>query len=768
MKSSRFTYFKRLFLFCMLIGFIPVIALGYFSYAKSSQLLLDKAYRGDREFVEQTQLRIEQKLKMVDNAQVQLINSSLVIDAMEQELGREDYQSYDKLMQSLYRLQLYEYGLTDVYLVNFEKNWILSSGGKEPLRDSGLNAVFMEYADRGKPFFWSLLRSPLVNEAAPRLWNMASVKTIPINTVHPLGLLVAVLPSQEIGKMIPKDSESGDMFVLDDRYRIIAARNSEWIGQDLSGEPNMAAIRQAEAEAGQFQSDDDKYGITFRKSAYNGWTYISKTNISDITKESKAIGWVTLTICLIVLLLVLAASLVGTRRLYSPIRKLYELVPAPDMRGSSAKRDELYWIEKNVHTLMGKESRMREQAQNFFAHRLLQGATRAQEIAARLESGELSDWKRMRVLCIRIDTLEGTNYTERDRDLLMFAINNMAGEIVPRKIRLNPIVLGDFQATILGDHHEPAEDLKHEAREWAEQIQRSVDEYLHLKISAGISSPFPKWTDAPRGFEEAKEALSYSVRLGRQSVLFLEDIHLEVVDSPVTYPQQIVQELFDHIKLLEEERCFELLEEFLAFITRKAISQQEFQMLLIRLLADLMRFAQEQGGNLYDMVPQDNKSVAGEILALKSAREIASWLQSTIVRPLMIFIDQRREMVHTKISDQMLAIIHQEYDGPLTLESCAAKLNYHPEYISRVFRKETGFAFSDYLSRHRLQIAKQLLLETNMTITEISEKLLYNKPQNFIRYFRKLEGITPKQYRELSRTKKQDEPEVRQTAGENQ
>lgn len=93
MKNGRFTYFKRLFLFCILIGLIPVMALGYFSYAKSSQLLLEKAYRSDRESVEQTQLRFEQKLKMVDNAQGQITNSPLVLDSMEQELGREDYQS---------------------------------------------------------------------------------------------------------------------------------------------------------------------------------------------------------------------------------------------------------------------------------------------------------------------------------------------------------------------------------------------------------------------------------------------------------------------------------------------------------------------------------------------------------------------------------------------------------------------------------------------------------------------------------------------------
>jgi YesN/AraC family two-component response regulator len=269
----------------------------------------------------------------------------------------------------------------------------------------------------------------------------------------------------------------------------------------------------------------------------------------------------------------------------------------------------------------------------------------------------------------------------------------------------------------------------------------------------GISTLFKELGDAPKAFKEAKEALSYSVRLGQQSILFLEDTHPEVMDPPVTYPQQIVSELIDHIKLLDEERSHQLLDEFMAIITRKAISQQEFQLVLLQLLVDMTRLVQEMGGNIYDIVPQD-KEVVNEILALKSTREIVEWLQLTIIRPLMAYIEKSRETLYTKISDQMLAIIHQEYDSPLSLEACAARLNYHPEYISRVFRKETGFVFGDYLSRHRLQMAKRLLVETSMTITEISEKMMYNRPQNFIRYFRKLEGITPKQYRELSLTKK--------------
>ncbi|WP_167859442.1 helix-turn-helix domain-containing protein [Paenibacillus cymbidii] len=93
-------------------------------------------------------------------------------------------------------------------------------------------------------------------------------------------------------------------------------------------------------------------------------------------------------------------------------------------------------------------------------------------------------------------------------------------------------------------------------------------------------------------------------------------------------------------------------------------------------------------------------------------------------------------------------MIETGFDTELTLDDCARRMNYSPNYLTKVFRKETGVTFSDYLATHRLKMAKMWLVETDMKVAEIAEKLKYNTPANFIRYFRKMEGTTPGQYRE--------------------
>ena len=82
------------------------------------------------------------------------------------------------------------------------------------------------------------------------------------------------------------------------------------------------------------------------------------------------------------------------------------------------------------------------------------------------------------------------------------------------------------------------------------------------------------------------------------------------------------------------------------------------------------------------------------------------------------------------------------------METCAQMLNYNANHVSRIFRKETGCSFTEYLQGYRLEKAKKLLCETDMKVQDIAELLCYGNSQNFIRYFRKFENMTPRQYRE--------------------
>lgn len=96
---------------------------------------------------------------------------------------------------------------------------------------------------------------------------------------------------------------------------------------------------------------------------------------------------------------------------------------------------------------------------------------------------------------------------------------------------------------------------------------------------------------------------------------------------------------------------------------------------------------------------------------------------------------------------QMIAILHNRYAEKHTLESLANELNFNKYKLAKDFKKYVHTSPIDYLINRRIEIAKQLLTETNKTINEISELVGFLNTPHFIQIFKKNTGITPLQYR---------------------
>ncbi|MDF2960312.1 MAG: transcriptional regulator, AraC family protein, partial [Paenibacillus sp.] len=109
-----------------------------------------------------------------------------------------------------------------------------------------------------------------------------------------------------------------------------------------------------------------------------------------------------------------------------------------------------------------------------------------------------------------------------------------------------------------------------------------------------------------------------------------------------------------------------------------------------------------------------------------------------------------KEAVLTNRSDQFTEVvnyIHDHYQEELSIEWFAGKMNMSVSHFSRTFKEVVGEKYVEYVTKHRLAVAKQLLSDTEMKIEEIAERVGYLGSNAFIRIFRKYEGITPGKYR---------------------
>lgn len=98
---------------------------------------------------------------------------------------------------------------------------------------------------------------------------------------------------------------------------------------------------------------------------------------------------------------------------------------------------------------------------------------------------------------------------------------------------------------------------------------------------------------------------------------------------------------------------------------------------------------------------------------------------------------------------QAIEYIDNNINENITLEKISFICNLSQCYFSKLFKKETGLTFINYLNSRKISKAKELLVNTDEPINNIAINLGFEDCGYFIRVFKKAEKITPKKYRDL-------------------
>lgn len=91
--------------------------------------------------------------------------------------------------------------------------------------------------------------------------------------------------------------------------------------------------------------------------------------------------------------------------------------------------------------------------------------------------------------------------------------------------------------------------------------------------------------------------------------------------------------------------------------------------------------------------------------------------------------------------------IHKNYYIDINLDTVCEYLNLNKSYFCNIFKKETGYTFSDFLNRIRVEKSKEYLLENNTSILDIALSVGYNNHTYYSSIFKKYNGVTPNEYR---------------------
>ncbi len=149
-----------------------------------------------------------------------------------------------------------------------------------------------------------------------------------------------------------------------------------------------------------------------------------------------------------------------------------------------------------------------------------------------------------------------------------------------------------------------------------------------------------------------------------------------------------------------------------------------------------------------------NKSIndLAEFYSLdKDPRSLRNWRKQTAFQTFMQNINQESattiNSTAVQLAEKIELFIRQNYTSKITNAMLKAEFNYHPNYLAKCMLKVYGITPIDYVLQYRIEQAKKMLIQTNWSITRISDELGFSNPAYFSSVFTNKQGISPANFR---------------------
>jgi len=228
----------------------------------------------------------------------------------------------------------------------------------------------------------------------------------------------------------------------------------------------------------------------------------------------------------------------------------------------------------------------------------------------------------------------------------------------------------------------------------------------------------------------------------------LKEMYVREFDSnsliTLSYAQET--ELQSRIRLGDTAGAKEILYTLLAIILSQYLDNMEMvKISILELFVILSRMAVESGAKTEEILGMKYGYVT-QLASFKDQERFCLWIVHVLER-LVNTIQQSVTAKSDRRLRQAFEYVEANYSKRLPVDEVARHVSLSPSRLSHIMKSELGITLSDYVTRTRINKAKALLLETEMSVCQVALEVGYPDQSYFTKAFKALEGCTPKTFR---------------------
>ncbi|RAV09509.1 hypothetical protein DQG23_39435 [Paenibacillus contaminans] len=775
LSPKRRRFYIKLITYTLLLSLLPVIVLSILFYHNATSVMQRELQAANANYLKQTVNALEVVINQVSNSFRQLALDKVIREFedfprgtyyetlagtfMEEDLpGMYTYlDSKKRLSANLGVFKQSNEFIYSVYFYDNSKQLVMTSDGIEYEKEKFYDKGWDQFAEsiQAYPSFMDLRSAKQIGGG--------SREVIPIVYTSPIAgnYMVVNLDAESIYKsFVSKLDNKSDsaFFVLSGTGKLMLYDDSNALNVKIGASDILQRLGTSLPQSFERDYDGKRMLVSYLQSDFLGWTFVTAAALDDLYGSVSSVKGIVFLAAILLALTTVLLALITTRHIYNPIGSLMQFIKSKDQNfqnGANAAHGELHMIRSSLEEAYGdRESlqvRLKESMpanQEIFVRSLLRkhSYTR-EEIFERMQYfGFDFALDGIMLMVVSLNEAKAAVYGGvEDENLNKLRLVDRIEQLLPPERKRIVLELADGMFLVMLNC-EP--DEYKNSFMLAELMITHARQKLAISCTIGIGNYCKDIFELKRAFEEAHEALRCSTIVGTGEVIHIEDVRLE--GTPLfVYPHDKEAALNKYIANGEAEEA----KRVFADIVKDLAAQQgrvhyhQIEHAFMQLLGSLVKTANGLRVDMNKLLERKN-NLYSELLQLKGIPAMTEWLDDTVVRMANRIGTAFKEKNNRHV-EQITEMVEQEIGEPISLTFAADRLGLNPAYLSRIFKEKTGEAFSEYVTRVRMEHSKRLLVETEMKIKEIGDSVGYHKTNYFIKLFKDYTGMTPGEYRKM-------------------